>query len=80
MSLCAYKNMLGKVGKGVHSYRFLGIAVVDVVLTVLFAGLFAWMFEKPFWLVLLVLFLVGIVVHRLFCVRTTVDRVLFPSG
>jgi hypothetical protein len=24
------------------------------------------------------LFLLGIVMHRLFCVRTTVDRVLFP--
>ena len=33
--LCKYKDILGKVGQGVHSYRLFGIAIVDVLLTIL---------------------------------------------
>jgi hypothetical protein len=32
------------------------------------------------WYVLIVLFLSGIVAHRVFCVRTGLDRKLFPNG
>ena len=35
--LCEYKNMLGKVGEGVHSIRIFNIAIVDVLATVLLA-------------------------------------------
>jgi hypothetical protein len=28
----------------------------------------------------LVLFILGIIFHRLFCVRTTVDKLLFPNA
>ena len=35
--LCKYKNIFGKVGKGVHSYRIFNIAIVDVILTFLLA-------------------------------------------
>ena len=34
---CQYKDLFGKVGEGVHSYRIFNIAVVDVLLTVLLA-------------------------------------------
>ena len=33
--LCEYKNMLGKVGEGVHSIRIFNIAIVDVLLTII---------------------------------------------
>ena len=33
MTLCKYRNLLGEVGKGVHSYRIFDIAIVDVLLT-----------------------------------------------
>ena len=33
--LCQYKDALGEVGKGVHSYRIFNIAIVDVLLTIL---------------------------------------------
>ena len=79
-SLCSYKNALGEVGKGVHSYRFLGVAIADVAMTVVAAGLIAWGTKYPFWMVLVALFLLGIVLHRLFCVRTQVDRWLFPRS
>ena len=31
---CKYKDILGKPGEGVHSYRLFDIAVIDVVLTI----------------------------------------------
>jgi len=75
---CEYKEILGKVKKGVHSYRFFDIAVVDVVMTILGAYLLhLFIPQSNFFVVLVSLFLLGIVMHRLFCVRTTVDKMLF---
>jgi len=34
---CKYKNILGEPNKGVHSYKILNIAVVDVVLIFIYA-------------------------------------------
>ena len=36
---CEYKDIFGKVGEGVHSYRIFNIAVVDVVSTIIMAYL-----------------------------------------
>ena len=75
---CEYKEILGKVKKGVHSYRIFDIAVVDVVMTILGAYLLhLFIPQSNFFVVLVSLFLLGIVMHRLFCVRTTVDKMLF---
>jgi hypothetical protein len=75
--LCEYRNMFGRVAEGVHSYRIFNIAIVDVLLTVLGAYLLHRLFSVSFGWMVVALFLLGIVMHRLFCVRTTVDRVLF---
>ena len=76
--LCKYKNVLGKVNTGLHSYRILDIAVVDVILTILLAYIVKLIFpNKKFILILVLLFLLGIILHRLFCVRTTIDKLLF---
>ena len=32
---CKYKESLGKLGEGVHSYRIFNIAIVDVFFTIL---------------------------------------------
>jgi hypothetical protein len=77
---CPYRDILGRVGTGAHSYRVFDFAIVDILLTILGAYLIQ-RFLLPtfsFALVLLGLFLLGIVLHRLFCVRTTVDKILFP--
>jgi hypothetical protein len=77
---CKYKNIFGKVGEGVHSYRLFNIAVVDVVATIVLAYIINKIFpQHRFKKVLLVLFLLGIVAHRLFCVRTTIDKLLFKN-
>jgi hypothetical protein len=76
---CPYKNMLGKLGEGVHSYRFANIAIVDVTMTIIAAFIISAVFAISFWKVLGVSFLLGIVLHRFFCVRTTVDKLLFTN-
>lgn len=77
--LCKYKNALGIPGKGLHSYRIFNIAIVDVLLTFLGARLIQMfiMPENRYITVLTVLFLIGIILHRMFCVRTTIDKLIF---
>jgi hypothetical protein len=77
MNLCQYKNISGESGKGVHSYRLFGVAIVDVLATIVGAAILAWAAKWPFWYVLGGLFLLGIILHHIFCVETTVDRLLF---
>ena len=77
--LCQYKDLFGKVGQGVHSYKLFHVSMVDVLLTILGAYIIHFFLPKyPFKYTLLFLFLLGIFLHRLFCVRTTVDKLLFP--
>lgn len=64
---------------GIHKYRVLNIAIVDVIFTVLFAWIISYYIKYPFWLILLVLFLVGIITHRIFRIRTTIDKMIFPN-
>ena len=76
--LCPYKDIFGKPGEGVHSYRFFDIAIFDVIFTVIGAAIIHFfMPQYKFIVILAALFLAGIVMHRLFCVRTTVDKWLF---
>ena len=77
MKLCTYKDIFGAPNTGVHRYRLFGVAVVDVLATVLLAWLLAKSFGWRMVVVLPFMFLLGILAHRLFCVRTTVDRWLF---
>jgi len=78
MSLCQYSTSLGVPGQGAHSYRILNIAIVDVGLLLVFAVLVMLIFSCSFLFALLVSFIIGIICHRVFCVRTTIDQLLFP--
>ena len=75
--LCKYKDIFGKPNTGIHRTRFLGVAVADVIMTIIGAVCFAWAFQLPYVYTIIGFFLLGIAVHRLFCVRTTVDKLLF---
>jgi hypothetical protein len=77
---CKYKDILGKPKTGLHSYRVYNIAVIDVLLTFLLAKFIQYYIleETDFSLILCCCFIAGIVIHRVFCVRTTVDKLLFP--
>ena len=79
MSLCKYKDILGVPGKGVHSYRIFNIAIVDVIMTIIGAFLISYFFKLSFLYTTIFLFILGIILHRIFCVRTTIDKLLFPN-
>ena len=74
-------QLFGEPGKGIHSFRVCGIAAVDVVLTMIAAAVVQKMISRvarvSYPVVLLLLFVCGIVAHRVFRVRTTVDKLLF---
>jgi len=77
MNLCKYRNIFGRPKEGAHAWRLGNLAIVDVLFTILGAAIIAWAMQWNFWVTLLVVFLVGIAAHRLFCVRTTVDTWFF---
>lgn len=78
---CKYKDIFGKVGEGPHSYRLFNIAVVDVIFTILGAFVIYLFYPQySFLYILAILFISGIIMHRLFCVRTTVDKFLFRGN
>jgi hypothetical protein len=77
VSLCKYKDILGKPNQGLHSYRIFNIAIVDVLLTILGAYLISYFMNYKFIYTLLGMFILGIFLHRIFCVRTTIDKLLF---
>jgi len=75
--LCPYKDKLGVPGEGFHQHVF-GLAIMDIVATLLLSEWVVFVFHTPRWITLFSVLLTGVVMHRLFCVRTTVDKYLFP--
>jgi hypothetical protein len=78
--LCQYKDVFGEVGKGIHSYRVFGIAYMDAIFTIIGALFLSWMMKWNYIYTIIGAFILGIVLHHLFCVRTTVDKFLFPDS
>ena len=76
---CKYKDIFGIPGKGVHKYRVGGLALVDVVLTILL-GYYIHKHQKTKYSLLTILiglFIIGIIFHWLFCVDTALNKKLF---
>ena len=88
MSLCKYKNIFGEPKTGIHNIRILDISVFDILIVILI-GIFIhqivivnWLHlhnSIKLWMIISILFIIGIFVHRLFCVRTTIDKLLFEN-
>ena len=76
-TFCQYKDVLGKPREGFHRYRFFGVALVDLSLTVIVALLLSWLFNRSLISTLVYFFLIGQLLHILFCVNTSfVNNVL----
>jgi hypothetical protein len=76
-NLCRYKHIFGDPGTGIHSIRVFDIAIIHVFTTLAFAYLFSYFLKIKLLYCIVGLFLLGILCHRIFCVRTTVDKWLF---
>ena len=84
LGLCKYKDIFGKPGQGIHRHRLFDIAISDVLTTIVVGGIIGYAIRwfVPWWNIPATIgaaFLLGIVLHRAFCVRTTVDKWLFPN-
>jgi len=70
MSECSYKYLFGIPGTGIHKYRFLGTAIVDYIGTILLAMIVTKITKVPLVITTIFMFLLGILLHYLFCLRT----------
>lgn len=75
--LCKYKHIFGKEGEGAHSIRLFNVAIVDVVFTLLAAFGISYYFHINIYVSIVGLFVLAIVAHRIFCVNTTVNKLIF---
>ena len=80
--LCKYKDVFGKPGEGSHAWRLGGLAGADLLLTAGAALLLSRTAfrSSPMWasflIVFIILILLAVGVHRLFCVDTALNRML----
>ena len=77
MNLCKYRDIFGKVGTGVHSFRFLNIAIVDTLLTLIAAYVINSYLQSNLLIIFFILMLLSIVIHKAFCVETTLTKMFF---
>ena len=77
---CQYKDFFGAPNTGLHSYRIFDIAVIDLLATIIVAYIIYKVLSYNFTCVLLTLLLLGIILHHMFCVKTTVDKLLFGES
>ena len=79
-SYCPFKQfseIFGRPNEGIHSYRFLNLAMVDIIGTIVIAIIIAKNFNLNIWLTVIIAFIIGIILHRLFCVNTTINKLIF---
>lgn len=67
---CKYNNLLGEPNKGAHKARVFGFARNDILLTLILTIIICLIFKTNFIITLLVLFIIGELLHVLFCVNT----------
>lgn len=72
MRLCKYKSIFGNPGTDLHSYRLFNLPVVDVVFTIVAAYSIATWKQWVFWKTFLGLFVLGEILHYMFCVDTVI--------
>ena len=67
---CPYSALFGKPGEGVHSTRFLGIAVFDTIGTIIIAIVTAHFFKIPVLYSFVAWFVAGEILHYAFGTKT----------
>jgi len=77
LNLSKYKNVFGAPGTGVHKYKFKGTAIVDYFLTIAGAFVITYFTDIPLVITTIGLFLIGIVLHYLFGIKTQVLKFIF---
>jgi uncharacterized membrane protein YcaP (DUF421 family) len=74
--LCQYKDIFGKPNVGFHSIRIFDFALLDILGTILIAFIISKYYKINFVFTTIILFLVAIFMHWLFCVNTKLNTLL----
>ena len=76
MLFCDLRSIFGKERDGVHKYRdpFFDTAIVDTILTILGSIIISYFFKINIIKSLIILFVLSILLHYLFCVETTTNK------
>ena len=54
-----YKDIFGKPNTGVHKHRFLGLALIDLLFTILASGVISYIYNLNTLIVFISLFILG---------------------
>ena len=73
---CKYKDIFGIPGKGFHSLRLMDVALGDYIGTILLAILMSHVTKYPLVLTTIFMFILGLLLHILFCVPTSASKFL----
>ena len=73
---CKYKDIFGIPGKGFHSLRLMDVALGDYIGTILLAILMSHVTKYPLVLTTIFMFILGLILHILFCVPTSASKFL----
>lgn len=65
------ENIFGRPNEGVHSYRFMGIAIVDLLLTLVLCVILYLTTGMPLSISLTILLILAFILHYLFRVQTS---------
>jgi hypothetical protein len=65
-----HKDIFGKPNQGVHSVRVFDYAAIDVIMTFIGAYFISQYYKKNVWIIFILLFIFGQILHALFCVKT----------
>jgi len=81
--LCHFKDylekILGKPKEGLHGYRLLDFAIIDIILTILLGIIIHKLFNYNLYYILFFLFLFAIFIHKIFCINTKLNSILFSE-
>lgn len=75
---CKYSTIGGIPGEGFHSQRIFGFALNDIIGTIVIAAITSFLTKISFWFSLIAWFVLGEILHFLFCVDTAIIK-LFKS-
>jgi hypothetical protein len=80
---CNMANMFGEPNQGIHKYRLFNIALVDLLATYILAYIIYSNYcvynYKLLIKIFILLIIISIFIHKLFCVKTTLTTFFFKN-
>jgi hypothetical protein len=80
MNFCKYRHILGVEKKGFHKKRIFGFALNDILGTIIIASLYGYYANINIIKSNVILFLIAIILHKIFCVKTTLNNLIFDHN